>query len=56
MCARANAPSPGPMGGALVDGERLWTRLTEMSTIGAQEGGASLGALSQMRSGLPKTW
>jgi allantoate deiminase len=39
VCARANAPNPGPMEGALIDGERLWTRLTEMGAIGAQEGG-----------------
>ena len=34
-----SAPNFGSAGGSLIDRERLWNRLAEMSAIGAQEGG-----------------
>ena len=34
-----SAPNFDSAGGSLIDRERLWNRLAEMSAIGAQEGG-----------------
>lgn len=39
MGGRAGAPNTGPAKDRPINGDRLWNRLTEMSSVGAQEGG-----------------